>query len=41
MEDWENWTSCEMHGHDYDETGRCRDCGEHTDQDDKPKDLGT
>jgi hypothetical protein len=30
MEDWQNWTPCEMYGHDYDEDGRC-ECGEQQD----------
>lgn len=25
--DYQDWTPCEMHGHNY-EDGRCTDCGE-------------
>jgi hypothetical protein len=26
-ENWQDWTPCEMYGHDFDEDGRCP-CGE-------------
>lgn len=25
---YQEWSSCEMHGHLYDDGGRCEDCGE-------------
>jgi hypothetical protein len=30
MEDWDQWTPCEMYGHEFDEDGRC-ECGERRD----------
>lgn len=24
---WQDWTTCEMHGHDFDDNAICRDCG--------------
>lgn len=29
MENYQEWTACQMHGHDFDEDGHCPDCGEH------------
>lgn len=30
--DWQNWTSCEMYGHYYEDGEEtCRDCGTHID----------
>jgi hypothetical protein len=29
VEDWQDWTSCEMYGHDFGEDGWCSDCDTH------------
>lgn len=31
MNEWQNWTACEEHGHNF-ENGWCRDCGEYTEE---------
>jgi hypothetical protein len=38
MEDWQNWTPCEMYGHDFDEDGWCSDCDTRQDNDTRQED---
>jgi hypothetical protein len=34
MERFEEWSSCQIHGHQF-ENGFCADCGEHAEADDE------